>query len=123
MLLGNNNKIKVFAFVGPWNKDDDYLKKKYNSNERIKIINYTSDFFKYLTESDIIITAGGMTTYEACACGIPGIVYSMSDNENTIVLLKKLSDIHLRAEISKKMQALVDGQGSIRIAKALIEKE
>ena len=99
-------------------------------------------------EADVAVSAGGTTLYELCACGTPTITYSCADNQlnnvlqfqedglmayagdirntnifkKTEALLKRLDDSYqLRKECSEKMQGLVDGNGSIRIAEELIK--
>ena len=99
-------------------------------------------------DSDIAITAGGMTIYEVCSCGTPGIAFSMADNQieqcrafDYLGLLKYAGDIRenvngvvsyilasidemkdekMRKEISEKMQKCVDGRGAERIADILM---
>ena len=97
--------------------------------------------------SDAAISAAGSTLYELCACGVPTIAYALADNqlraldafgqkalvlaagdcrnnENFIsqlqeCLLVMINDERLRSDYSKKMQSLVDGEGSARIVERL----
>ncbi len=97
---------------------------------------------------DIAISAGGSTLYELCACGVPCGFFAFADNqlrtkdafadvcmlyagdvrtgaENCIVRLvqciqRYIHEPGLRQNYSNRMQTLVDGQGAMRLAKALV---
>ena len=100
-----------------------------------------------MTEADVVISAGGTTLYELCACGTPSISYSMADNQllnveqfcedklipyagdlrqdavvsNVLALLESQSmQYESRKEVSSKMQELIDGRGAKRIARKII---
>ena len=138
----------ITAVTGMWNSDKEELLEKYKENTHITVIPQTNDFCKVLSEADLVITAGGMTIYEACACGTPGIVYSMAENqveqsvefdaagylyyagdlrngvsavsEKIMEALEELKDYEIRLDKSAKMQRLVDGRGAERIAGVLM---
>ena len=104
---------------------------------------------KYMKLCDIAITAGGTTTYELFASGIPSIMYTLADNQLDIAktvsalgiipwagdvredmtlcienILKWIdiysSDYQMRKEISAKMQSYIDGKGAERVARSLL---
>ena len=97
--------------------------------------------------ADIVVSAGGTTLYELCACGTPTISYAFADNqlnnvekfdEDGIIryagdarytdivpavkkLLTKYDSREYRQELSTRMQDVVDGKGAERIVRALID--
>lgn len=139
-----------FYFVlGRFNRNIDMLKDLYAGCSNIHFLINITDMDKYMKMCDIAVTAGGTTTYELCACGIPSIMYILADNqiemaktvseqklipwvgdvrENLNECLKGINfyvdlyrkDYELRNSVSKKMQNLCDGQGCKRIAKTLL---
>ncbi|MCD8398441.1 MAG: hypothetical protein LUD12_14900, partial [Lachnospiraceae bacterium] len=96
--------------------------------------------------ADLVVSAGGTTLYELCACGVPTISYAIADNQlKNVYFFQKLNLIDYAGDarhdqiednvcnlISKQtyarrcfcsleMQKYVDGKGSLRIAKELID--
>jgi len=97
---------------------------------------------------DIAISAAGSTLYELSACGTPTITYALADNQliatdefdkqgvmlsagdcrnngdfiaGLTALTKRLiDDAELRSEMSRRMQAIVDGNGASRIVNKLL---
>lgn len=142
------NGIDMYCILGRFNINSEKLAQKYENFSNIHLLNnvYNMDF--YMKNCDLCITAGGTTTYELCACGIPSILYSIADNQ--INLSKKVSSMGLFTwagdvrvnieacldriensisiykesrywtEISKHMQDLVDGHGALRLAKEIL---
>lgn len=141
--------IEFHFLVGSLNKRIDSIRKlALNHNNVVLHINSfnISELMKY---SDIAVSASGTTLYELCACGVPTITYVLADNQliaanqfskegiminigdcrndadfinrmrNEIIRL--INDSELRSSISTIMQNLVDGEGSMRIAKELSE--
>lgn len=125
----------------------DEIKKIANNNSNIVLyIDY-----KYLSEvmlrSDLAISSGGSTLYELCCCGTPTIAFIMADNQVGIVdtlsragyikalgwyneidtsyiaqqVYALITNFQLRKRYSQKMQGLIDGRGSFRIAEILID--
>lgn len=122
------------------------LKKVYSSFDNVHIYQAVSNIEYYMKNADIVVSAGGTTLYELCACGTPAISYSFADNqldnvhqfqedgmidyagdvrfdkviENIIYYLDKYQgDMQLRQQRSRKMQKLIDGNGALRIVEAL----
>lgn len=117
-------------------------------NPRVFLYVNTDKMMELIVDSDIAITAGGMTIYEVCSCGTPGIVFSMADNQieqcrafdclglikyagdirgnvkevvsNILAGIDEMKDAKMRKDISEKMQKCVDGRGAERIADILM---
>ena len=96
----------------------------------------------------VCISAGGTTSYELCAGGLPSIMYTLADNQtelagafskkgiipwvgdvrenlprcmdNIVKEMLLLNDSSYRESQSLKMQQIVDGRGAARIADAII---
>ncbi len=140
---------EYYCVLGRFNKNINYLRNKFKERENVHLLYNITNIGLYMRECDIAITAGGTTTYELCACGIPSIIYTIADNQleiaqnfskkgiipwvgdvredidkclNNIVLeMKKLNEITYWNQKSKNMQALVDGAGAFRIAQEITE--
>lgn len=100
----------------------------------------------FMRECDIAVSAAGSTLYELCACGTPTVTYVLADNQIgaaeefgrlgiminagdcrknddiSTVIAEALRGMNkaVRAEMSAKMQSLVDGKGAGRIADVII---
>lgn len=95
-----------------------------------------------MQECDICVSAAGSTLYELSSLGVPTLALSIADNQLqnllafrrlglgfTCVLedsdavcreaLLNLGDSSVRQDFSSKMQAVVEGKGSLKIASAL----
>lgn len=138
--------FNIDAVCGIMNPNYEVLRQKFSGYKNVIIHRSLSDIYKYMLTADLVISAGGTTLYELCACGTPVISYSVADNqlENTRCfhdkdLIKCLGDVRytdiennidkyldeyreysFRVNVSKKMQNLIDGKGALRIAKVLM---
>lgn len=114
--------------------------------KHIRILPTVANMRDYFDDADVVISAGGTTMYEVCAVGVPTISFSIADNqfsnvrwldehgvvpyagdarfdnveENILRILKKFDDVTELAVHSERMQRLVDGHGSERMAQLLI---
>ena len=113
---------------------------------KIKIYEALPTLKDMMTEADLLVTAGGTTLYEMAACGVPGICFSIADNQMENVkgfakrglvryagdarkdfsyayllqILKELmQDTECRIEMADRLQTLVDGNGAERIVDEL----
>lgn len=141
---------RIDVICGMYYLKYDALKERYSQVENIYFHQAVSDMEEYMQRADVVISAGGTTLYELCACGTPTISYALADNqlenvkkfqedgiidyagdarkdnvaENVEELLEKYCyDVELRKEKSQRMQQLVDGKGALRIAKVIIDDE
>lgn len=149
--LKNNNQLENITFdivCGCYNDKYDEICSLAELNRNIRVHKSLSDLDIYMKKADIVISAGGTTLYELCACGTPTIAYVLADNQIDNVngfrdkglmlsigdirknfqysdlfstIEKLLTDYDLRKNLSQKMQNVVDGKGAERIAKILFE--
>jgi UDP-2,4-diacetamido-2,4,6-trideoxy-beta-L-altropyranose hydrolase len=106
-----------------------------------------SDFFSLMQQADLFIGAGGGTTWERAALGLPTICISVANNQQLnaqllddagaqrylgphetldsqllIETIKALcADPVARQRLADASRALVDGKGAVRVAAALVE--
>ena len=140
--------IDFYVVLGRFNSNIEALQSMYGNHRNIHFLINIPDMDRYMKLCDIAITAGGTTTYELFASGIPSIMYTLADNQLDIAkkvsalglipwagdvrkdmtlcidnILKwidiYLSDYQMRKEISAKMQSYIDGKGAGRIAMQL----
>ncbi len=115
---------------------------------RVIIHKNVTDMAALMSQCSVAITAGGSTFYELCACGVPSVSYSLSDDQllgakefDRLDIIPYCGDIrkdidkviqtifdnlnfilgnkNVYESHSEKMQQIVDGQGSDRIAAIL----
>ncbi len=150
-LLSNSKLIELqyHIIVGRFNQHKNELIQLSENNANIIIHENVNNISYYMRNCDVAISAAGTTTFELAACGIPSICFEVADNQeganlweemgymfyagnaiinqeecinNCILSLQKMcEDFEIRKQMSRKMQSLVDGLGSFRIAKTLIE--
>lgn len=108
-----------------------------------------TDMRSLMLQCDAAVSAGGTTLFELCACGLPTVTYVLADNqimnaasfeeaglmlyagdvrkdryfaERIFERLEMLvRDQPLRQHIAGRMQALVDGNGAIHLAKVMLK--
>lgn len=140
---------RFHVVVGGLNKDL-HLIKNMAAEKDIEVYHNISNIAEIMSKMDVVISAAGTVLYECCKMGIPTIFFCMVDNqkfdqvffsENKIMFyagdireerekvidkifcfLDKLAkDYSLRMEMHKKMVAVIDGNGSKRIAREIID--
>jgi len=136
------------VIIGPgYGHDKDEIRRLAEECTNAELIDVATDMAKHLYESDIVVTSGGRTVFEAAACGAPCIVICQNlremkhrhiterdgiinlglfNREKTMpilvrVLKKLASSPEKRAVMSERAQRLVDGLGLYRVL-GLIEK-
>ena len=140
-----NNQFEIVAIVGIYNNKFERLKKLYEKYSNIKIYRHVNDLSRLMLNSDLFIGAGGTTTWERFYMGLPSIVIVISDDQKESIeflsdmghiinlglaknvtsktyvqTLQKLNS-DLIYNMSLNNQKLVDGNGSNRIKKQIIE--
>lgn len=138
----------IRIICGAFHKDIKLLQNLAENCENIQVFVQVKDMWKHMEWADMAVSAGGSTLYELSACGTPFISYTIADNQLDNVMwfekekhicyagdmrtdleqnMKKLvCELNLlrenqeqRKKISESLKQLVDGKGSLRIAKIL----
>ncbi|MBD9598859.1 UDP-2,4-diacetamido-2,4,6-trideoxy-beta-L-altropyranose hydrolase [Pseudomonas sp. PDM10] len=107
---------------------------------------FVSDFYRLMTEADLFVGAGGGTSWERAAMGLPAICIAVSNNQQTNGEVMATAGAHvflgareqvsveqlrqaigfvagnqgLRQSLAKRSRQLVDGRGAQRVAAALV---
>lgn len=138
-----HNMIKLDVVIGISNPHKELIKETCSVLPNVTYHYQTDKMASLMASADISIGAGGTSTWERCCLGLPSIVTILSDdqseltkalaNEGYVVNLghvstvtsedyakaiKNIDSITLR-KMSEKCMSLVDGEGSIRVAKKI----
>lgn len=143
-------QITYHVVSGPFNTFAQELKQAYQGYKQVVIHEHVTDM-KYLMQScDVVLTAAGSTVYEVSALGVPMICFYFVENQRQIAeeigkltsvincgnfaaqkeevcnkavqaLLHCVKEEMYRKQLYAEERKLVDGQGAMRIANALIE--
>ena len=140
-----NSKFEIIVAAGIYNHKFEQLKKLYEKYSNIKIYSHVNDLSRLMLNSDLFIGAGGTTTWERFYMGLPSIVTIISDDQKesieflsdmghvinlglaknvtskTYVQTLQKPNSDLIYNMSLHNQKLVDGNGSNRIKKQIIE--
>ena len=147
-LLLQNSDLNIHIVVGRLFDNVDTLETLSQKYPQIHLHQNVKDMATLMKQCDYAISAAGTTSYELCALGIPTISFTFADNQMIMAEtfaetgaipymgdLRKSSSIcdkiyhHLVNIINhptllqsqqQKMQYIVDGNGSIKIAEALV---
>lgn len=144
--LKDEGFCRIDVICGMYHGGYAQLKETYRIEEAVHIHRAVSDIEQYMRQTDLAVSAGGMTLYELCACGVPSVSFTFADNQldnarqmeadglmdyagdarrddvisNAVRLIRRLrDDAALREERSQRMRKLVDGKGAERIAAVL----
>ena len=149
MLDGKLCTLEYHIIVGRFNENKDKLAELAEKYTNVTIHENVTNMSYWMRKCDVAITAGGTTTFELSACGIPSICFEVADNQAGAALWEKggfmlyagnayleqeacldkcvtnlnklCDDYKLRMKMSQNMQKLVDGLGATRIADYLIK--
>ena len=140
-----NSKFEIIVAAGIYNHKFEQLKKLYEKYSNIKIYRHVDELSRLMVNSDLFIGAGGTTTWERFYMGLPSIVTIISDDQKesieflsdmghvinlglaknvtskTYVQTLQKPNSDLIYNMSLHNQKLVDGNGSNRIKKQIIE--
>lgn len=149
-LLHRNLGIDIHVIAGSFQADKDRIRALAEGNLNCILHENVTNMSEIMKECDIAISAGGSTTYELCACGLPMILFSFADNQMEIVrthdklgtaiycgdyreekenLITRIADevcelinnTDKRANLHEKCKMLVDAKGASRIVEKLVE--
>lgn len=113
--------------------------------QRVKVLQNISNMSQIMRESEVVMSAGGSTSIELCACQTPTVCFSFVDNQiafskvlNEKGIIEYVGDIRdgeemflkkacealyrmtssedRRTKIKKKMKEICDGEGAKRVA-------
>lgn len=138
------------VIVGNMNSHEPSLRQMEEADSRIHLHKNVQNMSEYMRSCEMAVSAGGTTLFELCACKIPTVCFSFADNQQGFteemgkheimlcagdarehseigkVIAARLMDFMkqppLKEQYTKRMEKLVDGMGSMRIAKYLCEK-
>lgn len=141
----------ISLVVGSKNDDREFLLSAYKKVKNVSIYVDAKNMSELMQEADCMVSAGGTTLYEACACKLPTVSYAVADNQllnvqkfdelgeiyfagdirdgiNAVVekildRLQEMQQVEMRQNIAKCMGKVVDGKGAYRIADILIKIE
>lgn len=139
--------VTYHVVLGVMNQDTDEIERLSAGCTHIVLHRKVSDMRSLMLRCDAAISAAGTTLFELCACGVPTVTYVLADNQimnaasfEEAGLMLNAGDIRnnhqlparifeqmgtliqnqsLRQRMAERMQALVDGKGAIRLAKAI----
>lgn len=141
------NDIHFHFIVGTLNTMLTSIEHKADSITNVQIHCNVQNMSHLMCQCDMAISAAGSTLYELCACGLPTVTYIMADNQipgaqafaskglmlnagdcrkngfesSMIMSMQRLiSSAELRANMSKRMQTIVDGKGAYRLAEEIV---
>lgn len=138
----------VFHMVlGTMNQDVAELERIARELPFIKLHCQVADMCSLMLQCDMAVSAAGTTLYELCACGVPTVTYVLADNQilnaqsfQKAGLMLYAGDVQgkkqcaedlfqqvdwlaedriLRREMAQRMQAMLDGCGAQRLARAV----
>lgn len=140
--------LEYHIILGRFNVHIEELKERWKQYENVHLLTNVPNMSEYMRCCDIAITAGGVTTYELCACGIPSIMYTLADNQlqiaqtllqkelipyvgdirmekkaclvSIVSYMEKLLGVDKRKEMSVKIRSIVDGNGCKRLVERII---
>ncbi|MCR4650617.1 MAG: hypothetical protein K5662_02565 [Lachnospiraceae bacterium] len=83
-LIGDTG-VTFYVIAGRFNPYIDRLKELAADKDNVIVYDHVDDMAGLFLKCDIAITAGGSTTYELCAIGLPFICFSYADNQEQVV--------------------------------------
>ncbi len=142
LLLSTEFIIQIMGTVNPKDQEEwEELRRKFP--KRLLGPRYFDNPTEPMLWADFYIGAGGTTTWERFACGLPGLVYSIATNQIKMAQdldlagfqpyggaiatyrgdhlqskLEQFLDPSMRWEAAQRMRALVDGHGADRVIDA-----
>ena len=143
-LLSALPDTRLDVVLGPLYGDasdlETVIRRSGRGNE-VELHHAPDDLAPLMTEADLAVSAGGQTTYELAAAGVPAVALCLAENQRgslaamslipTLLrttseemipaVIRLAADLPLRQKMSDAAQTLVDGHGAVRAAQALIE--
>jgi len=143
-LLSGLRNARLDVVLGPLYGDPSDLLTVIRSSGRgseVHLHTAPDDLAPLMVEADLAVSAGGQTTYELAAAGVPAVALCLADNQRGNIaamslvptllpatseelmpaVMRLVGDLALRQKMCDAAQSLFDGQGAVRAAQALIE--
>lgn len=73
--------ITIHIVAGAYNKNKEQLQSLSVRYKQVVLHENVTEMAKLMAFCDIAVTAGGTTTYELCACGVPSVAVALADNQ------------------------------------------
>ena len=136
---------KISLVLGPSYKHEKTIQDIPKNHKNIKIFNFSKNLSKLLSSQDLVLSSGGIITYELACLGIPciffpteifenkttksftkkgfGLNYGFWDNDPTKIQKKIffLDNYDKRKEMYCRGRKIVDGKGLLRITKKILK--
>ncbi|MFJ7793552.1 UDP-2,4-diacetamido-2,4,6-trideoxy-beta-L-altropyranose hydrolase [Pseudomonas sp. NPDC096950] len=144
--LADFHELQVDFVAGADNPAWDEMQALAADRPSWRLHSFVSDFYRLMTEADLFIGAGGGTSWERAAMGLPTICIAVSNNQQANGEVMATSGAHvflgareqvsveqlrqavgfvagnqgLRQSLAERSRQWVDGRGAQRVAAALI---
>ncbi|QZP29872.1 UDP-2,4-diacetamido-2,4,6-trideoxy-beta-L-altropyranose hydrolase [Pseudomonas sp. DR48] len=145
LALADFNDLDVDFVAGADNPAWDEMQALAADRPNWRLHSFVSDFYRLMTEADLFVGAGGGTSWERAALGLPTICIAVSNNQQANGEVMASSGAHvflgareqvsveqlrqavgfvvgnqgLRQSMAERSRQLVDGRGAQRVAAAL----
>lgn len=146
LALADFHDLEVDFVAGADNPAWDEMQVLAADRPNWRLHSFVSDFYRLMTEADLFIGAGGGTSWERAAMGLPTICIAVSNNQQANGEVMATSGAHvflgareqvsveqlrqavgfvaanegLRQSLAERSRQLVDGRGAQRVAAALV---
>ena len=144
--LADFHELEVDFVAGADNPAWDAMQALAAERPNWRLHSFVSDFYRLMTEADLFVGAGGGTSWERAAMGLPTICIAVSNNQQANGEVMATSGAHvflgareqviveqlrqaigfvagnqgLRQSLAERSRQLVDGRGAQRVAAALV---
>ncbi|WP_448092166.1 UDP-2,4-diacetamido-2,4,6-trideoxy-beta-L-altropyranose hydrolase [Pseudomonas lini] len=145
LALADFHELEVDFVAGADNPAWEQMQTLADYRPNWRLHSFVSDFYRLMTEADLFIGAGGGTSWERAAMGLPTICIAVSNNQQTNGEVMATSGVHVflgnreqvsveqlrqaigfvvgnqgfRQSLAERSRQLVDGRGALRVAAAL----
>ena len=137
-------EFSVTAIVGPYVDHQAEIERAAECGHRpVRLLRAPSSLRDVMLDTDLAISAGGQTLYELARMGIPTVALQVADNQagnlramacaGAIEMVRGVRDVRAAVEqlvarqdarmrLSAAGRELVDGQGAMRVARIIAER-
>ncbi|WP_030130525.1 UDP-2,4-diacetamido-2,4,6-trideoxy-beta-L-altropyranose hydrolase [Pseudomonas sp. QTF5] len=145
LALADFHELEVDFVAGADNPALEQMQGLVDYRPNWRLHSFVSDFYRLMTEVDLFIGAGGGTSWERAAMGLPTICIAVSNNQQANGEVMATSGAHvflgnreqvsveqlrqaigfvvgnqgIRQSLAERSRQLVDGRGALRVAAAL----